>query len=254
MPGYLGWSGPPLFTVLTKGIDGLSGAQLMQGSFPADGFRAIGRRLALLHSPEGLAEVPCVTRRYLPTFFLATGAAHSEPPLLALPLAEERLELLLDVDGDLPRPDRLRALLDRWTATSLIHADLRLRHVFARRRGRGFEVTLCDWEDACAGDGLFDVGCLAASVIIEWYEGGLALSELDLRAKLRSLIEGYAMARARFDPGTFVGYAGVALIQALAENQRYWTDQTARHIWALAAKLVNDMDSIEIQRLIGAAP
>jgi hypothetical protein len=62
------------------------------------------------------------------------------------------------------------------------------------------------------------------------------------------------MARARFDPGTFTGYTGVALIQALAENQHYWTDQTARHIWALAGRLVNEMDSIEIQRLIGAAP
>ena len=64
----------------------------------------------------------------------------------------------------------LDALLDRWTATTLIHGDLKWENciVFPNPEGKGNRLNIVDWELASAGDPCWDAGSVFADYLSYW--------------------------------------------------------------------------------------
>jgi Ser/Thr protein kinase RdoA (MazF antagonist) len=70
------------------------------------------------------------------------------------------------------QPDLVAHLseLDReWRHSCLVHGDLKSSNILASREpGSRGSVRIVDWELACYGDPLWDVGCILADVVAAW--------------------------------------------------------------------------------------
>jgi aminoglycoside phosphotransferase (APT) family kinase protein len=63
------------------------------------------------------------------------------------------------------------ALRNTWTPQALVHGDLKLHHVIARRQigpGRPSQIAVIDWETAQTSDPAWDIGSVIAGYLALW--------------------------------------------------------------------------------------
>lgn len=143
-------------------LDAVPGAPLAMETVLDDGRRAravlaaYGAAVATVHRVEG----PAVGR---PPWMLQA----LEPRWGGYAwLPEACRRLLTGLAADPLLVAGFRATRARWTASCLIHADLRGPNVLVDERGAdGPSTRLVDWELACRGDPAWDIGCVLADVL-----------------------------------------------------------------------------------------
>jgi aminoglycoside phosphotransferase (APT) family kinase protein len=198
-------------------VDGKSLAEISatadhNATAPATG---LGRTLAHIHQAgidlrdPGLfvASPPWVLNIHRPT--LDWYARSSEASL--------RMRAIIQQDPALG--DALDKLRAEWTASALIHADLKLEHVIvSRKSGRRLGLAIVDWEMAQLGDPAWDIGTIFAGYLLRWLRSiplgaGLIPGEMvDLASVPIQRVQQFANA-------FWQAYAREATLDAMARRQ-----------------------------------
>jgi hypothetical protein len=143
------------------------------------------------------------------------------------------------------------ALRNTWTPQALVHGDLKLYHVIARREsgpGQPSQIAVIDWETAHASDPAWDIGAVIAGYLALWLRsipliGGVPASDvmgkavipLDVvQCSLQAFWQAY-MHEAALDEGTAddlllrsMSYSAARLIQNEEEHLQTASAMTRR--------------------------
>jgi hypothetical protein len=143
------------------------------------------------------------------------------------------------------------ALRNTWTPHALIHGDLKLYHVIARREtgpGQPSQIAVIDWETAHSSEPAWDIGAVIAGYLALWLRsipliGGVPASDLmgkavipldQVQCSLQAFWQAY-MDEAALDEGTAsdvllrsMGYTAARLIQNEEEHLQTASAMTRR--------------------------
>ncbi len=134
----------------------------------------------------------------------------SSPPEDSPDLPSGRRELLRAIDSFPEFRTALAAAVQYWTASTLIHGDLKLDNCLCDGR----EIRIVDWEMCSFGDPLWDLASLAQSYWNLWVNQPDRYPLSQVQPALRSLVEAY--------PGplnleTLVRFGGARMLQSAFE-------------------------------------
>jgi thiamine kinase-like enzyme len=197
----------------------------------------LGRALARLHTID-------VTRRRLravdPPWVLSLGC----PPLERLRrISSANLQMTRMIQESRPLCRAFAELAESWTASALIHNDLRWENCLLTR---GRKLKLIDWELAGRGDPAWDVGTIFSNFLARWlfsmtFDRGAspALRRTaheplaPMRAAMRRFWRAYTESGANVSLSRAARFAGARLIQTAYERQRLSTEVTGNVVGLL---------------------
>ena len=130
--------------------------------------RQLGRALAHLHAILPLSVVPQALRRRLSDDTPWILGVHRPPPSILERLSAGNLQTLKILQASSRATAALNRLRDLWSATSLIHNDIKSDNVLISTNAHGCRVSLVDWELVQVGDPAWDVAGVFTDLWVAW--------------------------------------------------------------------------------------
>ncbi len=122
--------------------------------------------------------------------------------------SEASLRMRASIQHDRELARSLDVLRETWTATTIIHADLKLEHVLVSHPSR---ITIIDWEAAKRGDSAWDIGTVFAGYLLRW------LRSIPIRSghEIAEMIDQATIPLQRIQPSLIAFWQGYMLEAAL---------------------------------------